>query len=76
MVQVGDKSYEVRVIESGAETGTYVLELAGERIPVTVSDVSRGGGARREPPLRSRPRPYPAGDAGRSRLGRSSPSMR
>lgn len=45
MVQVGDKSYEVRVIEGGAETGTYVLELAGERIPVTVTDVSKSGGA-------------------------------
>jgi biotin carboxyl carrier protein len=43
MVQVGDKSYEIRVIEGGAESGTYVLELAGERIPVTVADFSRGG---------------------------------
>jgi biotin carboxyl carrier protein len=43
MVQVGDKSHEVRVIEGGAESGSYVLELAGERIPVTVSDLSRGG---------------------------------
>jgi hypothetical protein len=38
MVQVGDKSYEVRVIEGGPETGAYVLEFAGERIPVTVTD--------------------------------------
>ena len=44
-VQVGDKSYEVRVIENSAETGMYVLELAGERIPITVTDVSRGGAA-------------------------------
>lgn len=43
MVQVGDKSFEVRVIEGEAESGAYVLEFAGERIPVTVTDVSRGG---------------------------------
>ena len=41
--QVGDKSYEVRVIEGSADTGSYILELAGERIPVEVMDVSRGG---------------------------------
>jgi biotin carboxyl carrier protein len=57
MVQVGDKSYEVRVIEGGPETGAYVLEFAGERIPVTVSDVSRGGpgAARVAAPIAPRP---------------------
>jgi biotin carboxyl carrier protein len=40
-VQVGDKSYEVRVIENCAETGIFVLEIAGERVPVTVSDVAK-----------------------------------
>jgi biotin carboxyl carrier protein len=45
MVQVGDKSYEVRVIENSAESGTYVLELAGERVPIAVTGVSKGGGA-------------------------------
>lgn len=43
LVQVGEKSYEVRVIDNNAETGTYILELAGERVPVTVTDVSKGG---------------------------------
>ncbi len=49
MVQIGDKSYEVRIVNdgagngvgNGAETGVLVLEIAGERIPVTVTDVSR-----------------------------------
>lgn len=39
MVQVGDKTYEVRIVENCAETGILVLEIAGERIPVTVTDV-------------------------------------
>jgi biotin carboxyl carrier protein len=39
MIQLGDKSYEVRVVESCAETGILVLEIAGERVPVTVTDV-------------------------------------
>ena len=41
-VQVGDTTYDVRVVQNSAETGDYVLELAGERIPVTVTDVSKG----------------------------------
>jgi biotin carboxyl carrier protein len=45
MVQLGEKSYEVRVIENSAETGAYLLELSGERIPVAVTDVTRGGTA-------------------------------
>ena len=45
VVQVGDKSYEVRVVEDGTGTGAYVLELAGERIPITVSSVSKAGAA-------------------------------
>jgi pyruvate carboxylase subunit B len=40
-VQVGDKSFEVRIAENCAETGIFVLEIAGERIPVTVSEVVR-----------------------------------
>lgn len=39
VVQLGDKSYEVRVAENCADTGIFVLEIAGERVPVTVSDV-------------------------------------
>jgi biotin carboxyl carrier protein len=38
-VQVGDKSFEVRIVENCAETGIFVLEIAGERVPVTVSEV-------------------------------------
>ena len=41
MVQVGDKTYEVRVVENCADTGIFVLEIAGERVPVTVSDVTK-----------------------------------
>jgi biotin carboxyl carrier protein len=41
IVQVGDGSYEVRVVENCVDTGVFILELAGERIPVTVTDVSK-----------------------------------
>jgi glutaconyl-CoA decarboxylase len=43
-VQVGDTSFEIRTVEDCADTGIFVLELAGERIPLTVTDVARGGG--------------------------------
>jgi biotin carboxyl carrier protein len=43
MVEIGGKGYEVRVIEASADAGKYVLELSGERIPVTVTDVMKGG---------------------------------
>jgi biotin carboxyl carrier protein len=53
-VQVGDKTYEVRVVE-GADTGqgattsaaptggptAYVLEIAGERVPVAVTTIRK-----------------------------------
>lgn len=48
-VQVNDKSYEVRVIDNTAETGAYLLELGGERIPVLVREVVKGGGAAPRP---------------------------
>lgn len=38
-VQIGDKSYEIRVVEDCADTGIVVLEVAGERVPLTVTDV-------------------------------------
>jgi len=41
MVQVGGQSFEVRVVESCPDTGIFVLEIAGERIPVTASEVVR-----------------------------------
>jgi biotin carboxyl carrier protein len=63
-VQVGDKTYEVRVVAgcatggasgvaagdgaSGGPAGSYMLEIAGERVPVTVTEVIpgvAGGGA-------------------------------
>jgi glutaconyl-CoA/methylmalonyl-CoA decarboxylase subunit gamma len=44
-VQVGDKTYEVRFVRCEADqecsAGEYVLEVAGERVPVAVRDVSR-----------------------------------
>jgi len=39
LVQVGDRSHEVRIVENCLDTGILVLEIAGERIPVTVTDV-------------------------------------
>ncbi len=42
-VQVGDKTYEVRIVQrsedEAASTG-YVLEVAGERVPVAVREVA------------------------------------
>ena len=46
MVQVGDKTYEVRIAESCPETGIFVLEIAGERVPVTASDVVKSAPVR------------------------------
>jgi len=43
VVQVGEKSYEVRIAESDVDAGSHVLELAGERISITVMDISSGG---------------------------------
>jgi biotin carboxyl carrier protein len=44
-VQVGDKTYEVRIAkrveDEGGTPGGYVLEVAGERIPVIVSEVRK-----------------------------------
>jgi glutaconyl-CoA/methylmalonyl-CoA decarboxylase subunit gamma len=42
-VEIGGKGYEVRVIEASAESGKYMLELSGERIPIVVTDVMKGG---------------------------------
>ena len=43
LVQVGDKSFEVRVIEDHTDLGarTCVLELAGERVLAAVADLSK-----------------------------------
>lgn len=47
LVKVGDKTYEVRLIDvdSDPASGKYLLELAGELIPVGVSEVIKGGAA-------------------------------
>jgi glutaconyl-CoA/methylmalonyl-CoA decarboxylase subunit gamma len=43
-VKVGEKSFEVRVVESTQDVGCYTLEVAGERVPLTVSDLVRESG--------------------------------
>lgn len=65
-VQVGDTNFEIRTVEDCADTGIFVLELAGERIPLTVTDVVRERGgvggssrARARAPTRRRLPPEP-----------------
>jgi biotin carboxyl carrier protein len=41
LVQVGDRSYEVRIVEQGVDDGSFVLELGGELVHVSVADISR-----------------------------------
>jgi glutaconyl-CoA/methylmalonyl-CoA decarboxylase subunit gamma len=41
VIQVGEKTYEVRVVESTEDVGCFTLEVAGERVPLTVSDLVR-----------------------------------
>ncbi len=41
MIQVGDTNYEIRVVESTEDVGCFTLEVAGERVPLTVSDLVR-----------------------------------
>ena len=45
-VQVGDNTYEVRVVKRGEQAGgtggSYILEVAGERVPVVVAEVAKG----------------------------------
>jgi glutaconyl-CoA/methylmalonyl-CoA decarboxylase subunit gamma len=41
---VGDKNFEVRVVESTEDVGCFTLEVAGERVPLTVSDLVRETG--------------------------------
>jgi glutaconyl-CoA/methylmalonyl-CoA decarboxylase subunit gamma len=45
MVQVGDKTYEVRVVKrvdgNDGASSEFLLELAGERVPVTVKDITK-----------------------------------
>ena len=43
IVQVGDKTYDIRIVEDGSGTGNYVLDLSGELVEVTVADLSREG---------------------------------
>ena len=41
MIQVGEKNYEIRVAESTEDVGCFTLEVAGEKVPLTVSDLVR-----------------------------------
>lgn len=45
MVQIGEKTYDIRVIEHEVEESggqaTCLLEIAGERVPVAVTEVTR-----------------------------------
>jgi biotin carboxyl carrier protein len=41
VIQVEDKTYEIRVAESTEDVGCFTLEVAGERVPLTVSDLVR-----------------------------------
>jgi biotin carboxyl carrier protein len=43
LIQLGAKTYEVRVVEEQSDPRSYVVEVAGERIRLLVGDVSRGG---------------------------------
>lgn len=49
MVQMGEKNFDIRVVEKkGEENGervTYLFDIAGERVPVTVTEVTREAAA-------------------------------
>ena len=79
MIQVGEKNYEIRVVESTEDVGCFTLEVAGERVPLTVSDLvretprrSRRAGSGRRPEVRrgGRRRSSPGGGAGTGRRAR------
>ncbi len=44
-VSVAERSYEIRVVESTEDVGCFTLEVAGERVPLTVSDLVREAGS-------------------------------
>jgi pyruvate carboxylase subunit B len=46
VVQVGGKTYEIRVVEEHPDLRTYVLEVAGERVRLGVTELSTGGAPR------------------------------
>jgi len=45
LVQLDGQTLEIRVVEDRADTGAAVLELAGERIPMSVTEVAKAGPA-------------------------------
>jgi biotin carboxyl carrier protein len=47
-VQVGNKTYEVNISQKDIEGGKIVLEIAGDRVEVAFSDVTKGGGVARK----------------------------
>jgi biotin carboxyl carrier protein len=53
VVTLEDKRYEVRVVEGEVSEGSFVLELAGERIPVQVSQIALRA-VRGPPPSKAR----------------------
>ena len=64
VVRIGEKRFDLRVVEGDVSEGTFVLELSGERIPVEISQIAlravRGPPPKRvrgkEPPARTGPR--------------------
>jgi biotin carboxyl carrier protein len=44
LVQVGDKTYDIRVVEAQESEGRFTLEVAGERVPLRVLEVVRESG--------------------------------
>jgi len=63
-VQLGDESYEIRVVEDCADTGIVVLEVAGERVPLTVTDVVKSVAAAPAPAAPAVPPAAPPAAAG------------
>ena len=54
VVTMGKNRYEVKVVEGEVSEGSFVLELAGERIPVQVSQIELRAAARAPPPRAKR----------------------
>ena len=72
-VQVGEKNYEIRVVESTEEVGCFTLEVAGERVPLTVSDLVRETPQTAGAPSAARVTAGPGASAEGARRGRAGP---
>lgn len=53
LVKVGDRTYDIRVIDADPEQGRFTLEVAGERVQLIVSEVEKEASAAQE--MSSRP---------------------